>query len=156
MPTLGAIMPALPVRNLDAALALYCEKLGFAVRHRMDGGGGAIIVRDDAELHLTLLNDESWRARPDLIERPIKSGAESFLPGTASLRIRVDGVRALYAECAANCILHPRGRCANKRGARRTSASRMSTATCSPSTSERNRSPVAAAISARRADVGMR
>jgi len=38
MPTLGAIMPALPVRNLDAALALYCEKLGFAVRHRMDGG----------------------------------------------------------------------------------------------------------------------
>jgi hypothetical protein len=60
-------------------------------------------------LHLTPLNDEGWRARSDFIERPVKSGAESFLPGTASLRIQVDDVRALYAECASKGVLHPKG-----------------------------------------------
>jgi catechol 2,3-dioxygenase-like lactoylglutathione lyase family enzyme len=101
-------MPALPVRSLDAALDFYRDKLGFTVRHREDGGG-AIIVRDSAELRLTQLNDESWRERADFIERPVKSGAESFLPGTASLRIRVDDVEALYAECVSKGILHPKG-----------------------------------------------
>jgi catechol 2,3-dioxygenase-like lactoylglutathione lyase family enzyme len=101
-------MPALPVRNLDAALDFYRDKLGFTVRHR-EHRGGAIIVRDAAELHLTPLNDESWKTRPDFTERPVKSGAESFLPGTASLRIEVDDVRALYADCASKGILHPKG-----------------------------------------------
>jgi catechol 2,3-dioxygenase-like lactoylglutathione lyase family enzyme len=106
--TLGSIMPALPVRNLDAALDFYRDKLGFTVRHREDGGG-AIVVRDAVELHLTQLNDESWKVRPDFFDRPVKSGAESFLPGTASLRIQVDDVRELYAQCASKGILHPKG-----------------------------------------------
>jgi catechol 2,3-dioxygenase-like lactoylglutathione lyase family enzyme len=106
VPRLGSITPALPVSNLDASLDFYREKLGFAVRH--SEGGGAIVFRDAAELHLTQLNDESWRTRPDFIDRPVKSGAESFLPGTASLRIQVDDVRALYADCASKGILHPK------------------------------------------------
>jgi catechol 2,3-dioxygenase-like lactoylglutathione lyase family enzyme len=105
---LRSIMPALPVRDLDAAIDFYRDKLGFAVRHR-EAGGGAIVVRDAIELHLTPLNDESWKVRPDFIDRPVKSGAESFLPGTASLRIQVDDVRELYAECASKGILHPKG-----------------------------------------------
>jgi hypothetical protein len=85
MPTLGSVMPVLPVRSLDAALDFYREKLGFTVRHREDGGG-AIIVRDAAEFHLTQLNDESWRQRADFIERPVKSGAESlFTPFTRTI-----------------------------------------------------------------------
>jgi catechol 2,3-dioxygenase-like lactoylglutathione lyase family enzyme len=108
VPTLGSIMPALPVRNLDAALDFYRDKLGFTLRHREDGGG-AIVIRDAVELHLTQLNDESWKVRPDFIDRPVKSGAESFLSGTASLRIQVDDVRELYAQCASKGILHPKG-----------------------------------------------
>jgi catechol 2,3-dioxygenase-like lactoylglutathione lyase family enzyme len=108
VPTLSSIMPALPVRNLDAALDFYCDRLGFTVRH-LEPGGGAIIVRDAAELHLTQLNDDSWKVRPDFNDRPVKSGAESFLAGTASLRIQVDDVRELYAQCASNGILHPKG-----------------------------------------------
>jgi catechol 2,3-dioxygenase-like lactoylglutathione lyase family enzyme len=125
--TLGSIMPALPVRNLDAALDFYRDKLGFTVRHREDGGG-AIVVRDAVELHLTQLNDESWKVRPDFFDRPVKSGAESFLPGTASLRIQVDDVRELYAQCASKGILHPKGSLRESRGVTPTSGSSMSTA----------------------------
>lgn len=107
MPILGSITPAVPVRSVSAAIEFYRGKLGFTVRHR--DAGGAFVVRDGAELHLTQLDDDSWRARPDFIDSPVKSGAESFLPGTASLRIRVDDVRSLYDEFAARGALHPRG-----------------------------------------------
>ena len=42
----------------------------------------------------------------DLRERPIRSGAESFLSGTASCRIEVEDVDALYEELAAAGVLH--------------------------------------------------
>ncbi len=40
-------------------------------------------------------------------ERPVSSGAESFLAGTASCRIEVDDVDGLYAELAEMHVLHP-------------------------------------------------
>ena len=43
------------------------------------------------------------------MDRPIKSGAESFLPGTASFRIQVDDVRTMYEECVSKGIVHPKG-----------------------------------------------
>jgi catechol 2,3-dioxygenase-like lactoylglutathione lyase family enzyme len=106
VPRLLSIVPAVPVRDLDVALRFYCDKLHFRVRHRENDGGGAILERDSAELHLTRLDDESWKARADFGARPVKSGAESFLPGTASFRIEVDDVRALYAECASGGVVH--------------------------------------------------
>jgi uncharacterized glyoxalase superfamily protein PhnB len=108
MATLISIMPAVPVRSLDVALAFYCDKLGFRVRARL-GAGGAILTRDRAELHLTKLDDEGWRTRSDFLVRPIKSGAESFLPGTSAYRIEVDDVRALYEEYRANGATHSTG-----------------------------------------------
>jgi hypothetical protein len=42
-----------------------------------------------------------------LAERPICSGAESFIAGTASCRIEVTDVDALYAELASTDVLHP-------------------------------------------------
>jgi uncharacterized glyoxalase superfamily protein PhnB len=51
--------------------------------------------------------DEEWRAREDLAARPVRSGAESFLAGTASCRIEVRDVDALYAELRAAGVLHP-------------------------------------------------
>jgi catechol 2,3-dioxygenase-like lactoylglutathione lyase family enzyme len=105
VPKLVSIMPAVPVRNLDASLAFYRDKLGFTVRHREQGG--AIIVRDATERHLTQLDDESWKTRPDFLSRPVKTGAESFLPGTASYRIGVDDVRLLHEECVAMGIVSP-------------------------------------------------
>ena len=51
---------------------------------------------------------QALAARFDLeLERPIRSGAESFIAGTASCRIRVEGVDELYAELRLKDVLHP-------------------------------------------------
>ena len=40
-------------------------------------------------------------------ERPVDSGAESFLAGTASCRIETEDIDGLYAELTAADVLHP-------------------------------------------------
>lgn len=101
-------IPSLPVRNVAAAAAFYADKLGFVGVH-VDTGI-AVLARDDAVIHLWCSDHEGWRTRPDLTERPVASGAESFLSGTASCRVEVDDVDALYAELAPRGILHPTDR----------------------------------------------
>jgi catechol 2,3-dioxygenase-like lactoylglutathione lyase family enzyme len=98
-------IPALPVRDMVAAVSFYGERLGFAVLHR--DGGFAVLRRDEAVLHLWESGDESWRERADLAQRPVCSGAESFIAGTASARIEVVDVDGLYEELKAADVLHP-------------------------------------------------
>jgi catechol 2,3-dioxygenase-like lactoylglutathione lyase family enzyme len=102
--TLSQTIPALPVRDAAAAVDFYRDRLGFDVLH--DDGGFAVMARDDAVLHLWEAGDESWRER-DSLERPVQSGAESFIAGTASCRVVVDGVDELYAELRGTDVLHP-------------------------------------------------
>ena len=97
-------IPALPVRDMGAAVAWYRDRFGFEARHESDGF--SVLVRDDAILHLWAASDESWRSREDLSRQPIRSGAESFLAGTASCRIEVDDVDVLFDELAAAQVLH--------------------------------------------------
>jgi catechol 2,3-dioxygenase-like lactoylglutathione lyase family enzyme len=78
--TLTQAIPALPVGNASAAVDFYRERLGFDVLHH--DGGFAVLARDDAVLHLWEAGDQSWRER-DSIERPVRSGAESFIAGRA-------------------------------------------------------------------------
>ena len=96
-------IPALPVRDAAAAVGFYRDRLGFEVVHHDEGF--AVVARDDAVLHLWQSGDESWRGRGSL-ERPVRSGAESFIAGTASCRVRVDGVDELYEEMRASGVLH--------------------------------------------------
>lgn len=96
---LVASIPILPVRSAEPAIAFYRDQLGFELRYRE--GGLAVMVRDEVTLHLTQLDDERWKTRPDFVERPIKSGAESFIAGTASCRIRVDDAARLFADLCA-------------------------------------------------------
>ena len=107
MVTLTRTIPALPVRDAAAAVAFYSDRLGFDVLHH--DGGFAVVARDDARLHLWESSDESWRERESL-ERPVRSGAESFIAGTASCRIRVEGVEELFDELARSDVLHPTAR----------------------------------------------
>ena len=65
-----------------------------------------MVARDEAVLHLWEASDETWRERESL-DRPIQSGAESFISGTASCRVRVDGVDELYDELRRSDVLHP-------------------------------------------------
>jgi catechol 2,3-dioxygenase-like lactoylglutathione lyase family enzyme len=97
-------IPALPVRDVRAAVAHYRERFGFDAPHATDGF--AVLGRDDAVLHLWGATDEQWRSREDLARRPIRSGAESFLAGTASCRIEAADVEGLFAELGASGVLH--------------------------------------------------
>jgi catechol 2,3-dioxygenase-like lactoylglutathione lyase family enzyme len=103
MVTLTQTIPALPVRSTAAAVGFYRERLGFDVLHH--DGGFAVLARDDAVLHLWEADDESWRER-ESFDRPVCSGAESFIAGTASCRIRTEGVDDLYEELKAAGVLH--------------------------------------------------
>jgi catechol 2,3-dioxygenase-like lactoylglutathione lyase family enzyme len=104
MVTLSQTIPALPVEDAAAAVDFYRDRLGFAVLHH--DGGFAVLARDEAVLHLWEAGDQSWRNR-DSIEKPVRSGAESFIAGTASCRIRVAGIDELYEEVRASDVLHP-------------------------------------------------
>lgn len=99
---LGQAIPAMPVRDTAAAVAWYRDRFGFAVAH--EDAGFAVLVRDDAELHLWRAGDEGWRERD--ASSPVVSGAESFIAGTASFRVAVDDVDELYAELAPRGVLH--------------------------------------------------
>jgi catechol 2,3-dioxygenase-like lactoylglutathione lyase family enzyme len=104
MVSLQQTIPAMPVRDAAAAVAFYRDRLGFEVLHH--DGGFAVLARDEAVVHLWQSSDESWRSR-ELGESPVISGAESFIAGTASFRVRVEGVDELYAEMSARDVLHP-------------------------------------------------
>ncbi len=108
MAGLGRTVPALPVRDIAAAVAYFRDRFGFASIHVDDGF--AVLERDDARLNLWAAGDRSWSEREDLRQRPVHSGAESFLAGTASCRIETKDVDGLYAELAATDVLHPASR----------------------------------------------
>ena len=103
--TLRAAIPALPVGNVAAAIAHYVEHFGFTALHADDDF--AVLSRGEVVVHLWGSTDDSWQSRGDLAERPIRTGAESFLSGTASCRIEVAGIDALFAELAPRGVLHP-------------------------------------------------
>ena len=56
---LGQTIPALPVRDAEAAVAFYSNRLAFLPVHYE--GGFAVLERDDAVVHLWQADDESWR-----------------------------------------------------------------------------------------------
>jgi catechol 2,3-dioxygenase-like lactoylglutathione lyase family enzyme len=102
---LGQTIPALPVADVPAAVSHYRERFGFTPLHETEDF--AVVKRDDAELHLWGATDGGWRARDGFVETPIRSGGESFLAGTASCRIAVADVDALFAELESAGVLHP-------------------------------------------------
>jgi len=109
--SLTTAVPALPVRDVATAVAFYCSRLGFSQAHVELGF--AVLTRDAVELHLWEAGDATWQERADLVERPVRSGAESFLAGTASCRLGVDTqdqLDALFATLAEDGVLHPASR----------------------------------------------
>ncbi len=101
-------IPALPVRSVRAAVAYYSDRLGFHAPHVEDDF--AVVARDDAVLHLWGASNEGWRSRSGLAGRPVRSGAESFIAGTASCRIETRDVDILFDELKATGVLHPASR----------------------------------------------
>jgi catechol 2,3-dioxygenase-like lactoylglutathione lyase family enzyme len=102
--TFAETTPALPSADLGRSLDFYEDILGFDRVHAE--GGFAILRRDSATLHLWGATDDSWHTRQEW-ERPVVSGAESFIAGTASCRVKVVGVDELYAQCSDRGVVHP-------------------------------------------------
>lgn len=106
--TLGPAIPALPTADMARSLQCYRERLGFVVLH--EEPSFAVVSREDCVLNLWLADDLAWRSRGGVDTRPVRSGAESFLAGTASCRIRVSDESALtdlYHELVNAAVLHP-------------------------------------------------
>jgi hypothetical protein len=103
---LSTTIPALPVESVVRAVDFYTTRFGFGVLH-LDPDGFAVVARDRAEIHLWQASDDRWLGRADLAAGPVRSGAETFLAGTASCRVQVDDVDALHAELGAAGVLHP-------------------------------------------------
>ncbi len=79
--------------------------MGFKARHAEKYF--AIMVRDEIEIHLWASCDKSWKFTGLLrLFKPIWSGAESFLAGTASCRIEVEGIDELYDAYKQAGVLH--------------------------------------------------
>lgn len=98
-------IPALPVQDIATSAAFYRDQLGFTVQ--VEESGFAILRHGPVDIHLWASNDESWRIRN--AAPPIVSGAESFIAGTASCRIGVEEVDALYKEFEPRGVMHPNG-----------------------------------------------
>jgi len=98
-------VPALPVTDVARAAEFYRDRLGFGIGHTDERFG--IVARSGIEIHLWAANDETWSHRlSTMVSRPVVSGAESFLAGTASCRIEVRGIDELYAELKESGVLY--------------------------------------------------
>jgi catechol 2,3-dioxygenase-like lactoylglutathione lyase family enzyme len=105
MKAIGAI-PVFQVTDVDRTVAFYRDALGFELFYAE--GGFAILRRDAVSIHLTGAPDESWRRREAALgTSPVVSGAESFLAGTATCLIQVDGVDELYESVEPLGVVHP-------------------------------------------------
>ena len=98
-------IPALPVKVIRQSCEYYTNKPGFKIRHQEETF--AIAVRDEIEIHLWQSCDNSWKWRSlFLFLKTIWTGAESFLAGTHSCRIKAQGVEQLYEEYKKQGVLH--------------------------------------------------
>lgn len=98
-------IPALPVVDIQKAIRFYESKMAFHARHQEESF--AILVRGEVEIHLWKACDRGWKYRSIfLFLRPIWSGAETFIAGTASCRVKVEGIDELYQEYKATGVLH--------------------------------------------------
>jgi hypothetical protein len=102
---LSKTIPAFPVLDIGKAVNFYESRFKFTCRHQEPGF--AIMTRDDAELHLWASADNTWKWRRFFpFIRLIRSGAESFLAGTHSCRIQVEGIDALFEELKSSEVLY--------------------------------------------------
>jgi len=98
-------IPALPVLSIAKAVEFYNNRMGFTMRHQEETF--AIVTRGGIEIHLWASCDRSWKYRSIMLFlKPVWSGAETFLAGTASCRIEVNGIDELYQEYKTQGLLH--------------------------------------------------
>lgn len=79
--------PVLASLDIERSVEFYCSRLGFARVHVQPGTYG-IVSRGAVQLHF-------WAC------------TERHIAENTSCRVRVEGIAALFAQCAAFGIVHP-------------------------------------------------
>jgi catechol 2,3-dioxygenase-like lactoylglutathione lyase family enzyme len=95
----------MPVRDVRTAASHYGDRFGFEAVHLSDDF--AVVIRDEAMIQLWAAAGGSWTSRDGFAQNPVRSGAESFIAGTASCRIAASDIDALFGELKASGVLHP-------------------------------------------------
>ena len=103
-------VPTLPVTNMAEGVDFYHGTLGFEIKHQETDY--AVLSCDRVSLHLWAASDESWRKRKG--ERAVVSGVESFIAGTHSCRIEVEGIEEIHQDLQPKGTIHLYGELANK------------------------------------------
>jgi catechol 2,3-dioxygenase-like lactoylglutathione lyase family enzyme len=104
MVTFRSPTPALPSADVRRSEHFYTDVLGFDIVAADEGF--ALVRRDGATISIWGASDESWREQLDP-RRPVSSGAESFIAGTASCGIEVTNIGDLFEQCSGRDIVHP-------------------------------------------------
>lgn len=79
--------PVLASLDIERSVAFYCARLGFTTVHVQQGVYG-IVTRGAVQLHF-------WAC------------TERHIAENTGCRVRVEGIEALFAQCAAFGIVHP-------------------------------------------------
>jgi uncharacterized glyoxalase superfamily protein PhnB len=94
--TFHSIAPLVPAADVEQGITFYCDKLGFTLLYRdAEPAKLAVIARDGVEMNLFDSQDK-------------------HLADWTSLRIKVDQIDELYAQCEAHGIVHPNGKLASR------------------------------------------
>jgi catechol 2,3-dioxygenase-like lactoylglutathione lyase family enzyme len=104
--TLASATPALPATDVARSRDFFVETFGFDVI--ADDQGFALLRKDAVTLSLWGATDDTWLTRTDWA-RPVSSGAETFIAGTASCSFETSGIDELYERCNQLGIVHPNG-----------------------------------------------
>jgi catechol 2,3-dioxygenase-like lactoylglutathione lyase family enzyme len=102
--TLASATPALPATDVARSRDFYVETIGFDVV--AEDEGFALLRKDEATVSLWGATDDTWRTRTDWT-KPVQSGAETFIAGTASCAFETSGADELYERCNALGFVHP-------------------------------------------------
>jgi catechol 2,3-dioxygenase-like lactoylglutathione lyase family enzyme len=90
--TFRSIAPLVPAADVEQGIRFYRDNLGFMLLYRdAEPARLAVIERDGVQINLFDSQDQ-------------------HLADWTSLRIKVDGIDELYAQCEAHGIVHPNGR----------------------------------------------
>ena len=90
--TFHSIAPLVPAADVEQGIRFYRDKLGFTLLYRdAEPAKLAVIARDGVEMNLFDSQDK-------------------HLADWTSLRIKVDQIDELYAQCEAHGIVHPNGK----------------------------------------------
>jgi uncharacterized glyoxalase superfamily protein PhnB len=90
--TFHSIAPLVPAADVENGIRFYQDKLGFTLLYRdAEPAKLAVIERDGVQINLFDSQDR-------------------HLAEWTSLRIKVDQIDELYAQCEAHGIVHPNGK----------------------------------------------